>query len=283
MKLLRYGEYGQEKPGCLDAKGNIRDLSRIIPDIANKALGPTELDYLRSLKLDELPIIDKNVRLGSCVNQVGKFICIGLNYIDHAKETGAAIPTEPVVFLKATSAISGPHDPIVIPYESQQTDWEVELGIVIGKQGKHIKEKHARDYIAGYCLIDDVSERNFQKINTSQWAKGKSCDTFGPIGPWLVTQDEITDPQKLSLWLEVDGKRYQDGNTADMIFGIDYLISYLSRFFTLYPGDIISTGTPSGVGMGQKPNPIFLKPGQSVKLGITHLGEQTHLTTAEKI
>lgn len=283
MKLLRYGEPGHEKPGCLDADANIRDLSHIINDIAGNDLEAETLNHLRSLKLETLPLVASPQRIGACVNQVGKFICIGLNYADHAQETGAEIPSEPVVFLKATSAISGPNDPIVIPHGSTKTDWEVELGIVIGKKGKHIKEENANAHIAGYCVINDVSERHFQKYNTSQWAKGKSCDTFGPLGPWLVTADEIPQPQRLSLWLEVDGKRQQDGSSSDMIFKVPYLISYLSRFFTLYPGDIISTGTPAGVGAAHKPEAIFLKEGQTVKLGITGLGEQNHLVITEKM
>ena len=210
-------------------------------------------------------------------------MCIGLNYSDHAKETGATIPSEPVLFIKANSSISGPHDPIIIPQGSTHTDWEVELGIVIGKTAKHIKEKDALHYIAGYCMVQDISERHYQLDGTGQWTKGKSCDTFGPIGPWLVTKDEIPDPQQLSLWLEVDGNRYQNSHTSQMIFKVSYLISYLSQFFTLYPGDLISTGTPAGVGLAQKPNAIYLKPGQTVKSGITQLGEQHHITVAEEI
>ena len=282
MKLLRYGNPGNEKPGCLDQEGNIRDLSHLIPDLANNALSPLKLDHLCNIDIESLPIIKNNPRLGPCINQVGKFVCIGLNYIHHAKETGSDIPTEPIIFLKATSAITGPNDPIIIPIGSTHTDWEVELGVVIGQKGKHIKEEDALKYVAGYCVINDISERQYQKINTSQWSKGKSCDTFGPIGPWLVTQDEIKDPQQLVLWLEVDGKRYQNSNTNDMIFSVKFIISYLSQFFTLYPGDVISTGTPPGVGHGQKPTPVYLKPGQNVKLGIAGLGEQSHQTMAEE-
>lgn len=281
MKLLRYGNPGKEKPGCLDSQGNIRDLSHIIPDITGNVLSPSVLADLCKCKIDELPIIKKPVRLGPCVNNVGKFICIGLNYADHAKETGANIPIEPVIFLKATSAISGPYDPIIIPKNSMHTDWEVELGIIIGQRAKYIQKEEALNYIAGFCLINDVSERFYQRHNTSQWAKGKSCDTFGPIGPWLVTRDEIADPQQLSLWLEVNGQRYQDSHTSQMIFGVEHIVSYLSQYFTLHPGDIISTGTPAGVGCAQKPEAIYLKPGQIVKLGITNLGEQEHLIKAE--
>ncbi|RDI43775.1 fumarylacetoacetate hydrolase family protein [Aquicella lusitana] len=283
MKLVRYGDPGREKPGCLDKAGCLRDLSHLISDIAGDALSPAKLAELSKLETESLPLVENQPRLGPCVHQVGKFLCIGLNYEDHAKETGVENPSEPVVFLKATSAITGPYDPIVIPHGSTHTDWEVELGVVIGKRAKHVPLGKAGDYIAGYCVINDVSERHFQKHNTSQWAKGKSCDTFGPIGPWLVTSDEIADPQQLSLWLEVDGKRYQDGHTSKMIFDVKHLVSYLSRFFTLYPGDIISTGTPAGVGYAQKPEAIYLKPGQTVRLGITGLGEQKHKTTAEDI
>jgi ureidoglycolate lyase len=283
MKLLRYGNKGHEKPGCLDQQGNIRDLSSIIPDINGDTLSPAVLDKLHNLQIDSLPLVKNNPRLGPCVDQVGKFMCIGRNYLDHAKETGADAPSEPVLFLKATSSISGPNDPIVIPYDSTHTDWEVELGLVIGKHAKRIKEENAFDYVAGYCLINDVSERHYQLQGTGQWTKGKSCDTFGPIGPWLVTRDEIPDPQTLSLWLEVDGERHQNDNTSHMIFHIKHLISYLSHFFTLYPGDIISTGTPAGVGHGHKPEPIYLRPGQTVHLGIAGLGEQTHVTVAEQI
>lgn len=282
MKLLRYGNPGNEKPGCLDSEGCIRDLSHIIPDLSGHILA-IEYKTLQQIKIENLPIIENAPRLGPCITNVGKFICIGLNYADHALETNSAIPSEPVVFLKATSAICGPHDPTMIPHHSTQTDWEVELGVVIGKAAKHVKEQNALDYIAGYCIINDISERHFQKHNTTQWAKGKSCDTFGPIGPWLVTPEEINNPHHLSLWLEVDGQRYQNSNTKHMIFKIPFLISYLSRFFTLHPGDIISTGTPAGVGLAQKPQAIYLKPGQTVKLGITGLGEQIHRTIQEEV
>ncbi|MDX1901153.1 MAG: fumarylacetoacetate hydrolase family protein [Gammaproteobacteria bacterium] len=281
MKLLRYGAPGAEKPGCLDASGNVRDLSQHIDDISGKHLSRETLKKLQTLDLNTLPLIQNPERIGACVNHVGKFICIGLNYADHAAETNSKKPDEPIIFAKATSAISGPHDPIIIPKKSTETDWEVELGVVIGTPAKRVAEKEALDYVAGYCVIDDVSERYYQK-STPQWMKGKSCDTFGPIGPWLVTRDEISDPQNLSLWLEVDGKRYQEGHTSNMIFGVAYLVSYLSQYFTLHPGDIISTGTPAGVGMGQKPNPIYLKAGQKVHLGIEGLGEQLHMMEDEK-
>lgn len=283
MKLLRYGDVGNEKPGCLDAQGRIRDLSKHIADIAGEALLPEKIDYLSKLNLNDLPLIDEKTRLGACVGAVGKFLCIGLNYADHAKETGAKIPTEPVLFSKVTSSICGPNDDLIIPLGSTHTDWEVELGIIIGKHAKRVTEKNALDYVAGYCVVDDVSERKLQLQGTGQWIKGKSCDTFGPIGPWLVTRDEIADPQNLSLWSEVDGKRYQNSNTRNMIFNVAFLVSYLSNFFTLYPGDIISTGTPHGVGLAQKPNPIYLQPGQVVRLGVEGLGEQAHRTVAENL
>jgi len=282
MKLLRYGEPGHEKPGCLDQNGSIRDLSAHIADINGETLSPSSLEKLRRLDIEKLPLVKAETRLGPCVHHVGKFMCIGRNYVEHAKETGAEAPSEPVLFLKANSAISGPDDPIIIPRDSHHTDWEVELGVIIGKPAKRIKEENALDYIAGYCVINDVSERRLQLEGTGQWTKGKSCDTFGPIGPWLVTKDEISDPQQLSLWLEVDGHRYQDDTTSHMIFNVKHIICYLSQFFTLHPGDIISTGTPAGVGHGQKPQAVYLHPGQTVRLGITGLGEQTHMTVAEK-
>lgn len=281
MKLLRYGPVGSEKPGCLDAHGQIRDLSHLIPDIAGDVLSPEGLNFLRGVEPESLPLVASGARIGPCVGRVGKFICIGLNYVDHAAEAGLKAPSEPVVFLKATSAISGPNDPIIIPTGSTQTDWEVELGIVIGMPAKRISRAQALQHVAGYCLINDVSERTLQLKGTGQWTKGKSCDSFGPIGPWLVTPDEIADPQQLSLWLDVDGKRYQDSNTKQMVFDIAYIVSYLSNFFTLHSGDVISTGSPAGVGLGQKPNPIYLKAGQAVRLGATGLGEQNHLTVDE--
>lgn len=280
MKLLRYGLPGAEKPGCLDMSGQIRDLSKYITDFSEKNLSPEILNQLKKINLNDLPIVENNLRMGACVSRVGKFICVGLNYLDHAAEMQSELPAEPLIFSKATSSICGAYDEIFIPKNSTHTDWEVELGVVIGQPGKHIAEKDALNYVAGYCVINDVSERRFQKA-TSQWMKGKSFDTFGPIGPWLVTTDEISDPQNLHLWLEVDGKRYQNGHTKNMIFSVAYLVSYLSYFFTLHPGDVISTGTPAGVGMGQKPDPIYLRQGQIVRLGIDHLGEQQHQMVQE--
>ncbi len=273
MKLLRYGAPGAEKPGLLDGDGHIRDLSAVIADVAGEAITPEGLQRLRALDVSALPRVDGAPRLGPCVGQVGKFVCIGLNYADHAAETGAQVPAEPVIFNKWTSAICGPDDDVRIPRGSRKTDWEVELGVVIGRGGRYIDEADAHDHIAGYCVINDVSEREFQLEGTGTWDKGKGCDTFGPIGPWLVTADEIPDPHALGLWLEVDGHRYQDGNTRTMVFRVPYLISYLSRFMSLQPGDVISTGTPPGVGLGQKP-PVYLRPGQVMRLGIDGLGEQ---------
>lgn len=281
MKLLRYGTPGAEKPGCLDKDGKIRDLSKHINDFAETGLLPGSLDKLRSLDPETLPLVQNNPRLGPCVHHIGKFICIGLNYADHAAETGSKIPTEPVVFAKATSSVCGAHDDIVIPKGSHHTDWEVELGVIIGKPAKRVSEQNALEHVAGYCVINDISERQYQLRMTGHWFKGKSCDTFGPIGPWLVTADEIPDPQNLALWQEVDGKRYQNSNTHHMIFSVAFLISYLSQFFTLHPGDIISTGTPAGVGHGQKPDPIYLRSNQVVKLSVEGLGEQIHKTVSE--
>ena len=274
MKLLRYGQSGQERPGMLDAQGRLRDLSQHIADVGGAALLPASLAKLRALDSATLPLVEGQPRLGACVGGIGKFICIGLNYADHAAETGAAIPEEPVVFNKWTSAVIGPHDRVEIPRGSQKTDWEVELGVVIGQGGRYISEADAMRHVAGYCVINDVSEREYQIERGGTWDKGKGCDTFGPIGPWLVTADEIADPHSLNLWLEVDGKRYQDGNTSTMIFRIPQIVSYLSRFMSLQPGDVISTGTPPGVGMGQKPAPVYLKAGDEMKLGIAGLGEQ---------
>ncbi len=278
MKLLRYGEPGQERPGMLDAQGRLRDLSQHIADVGGAALSPASLAKLRALDSAALPLVEGQPRLGACVGGIGKFICIGLNYADHAAETGAAIPEEPVVFNKWTSAVVGPHDRVEIPRGSQKTDWEVELGVVIGLGGRYISEADAMRHIAGYCVINDVSEREYQIERGGTWDKGKGCDTFGPIGPWLVTADEIADPHSLNLWLEVDGKRYQDGNTSTMIFRIPQIVSYLSRFMSLQPGDVISTGTPPGVGMGQKPQPVYLRAGQTMRLGIEGLGEQRQQT-----
>lgn len=272
MKLLRYGETGQEKPGILDQNDQIRDLSSVVADINGQVIA-TELDKIRNTDLSTLPLVTDNVRLGACIGNIGKFICIGLNYSDHAAETGAEVPKEPVVFNKWTSAVVGPNDDVEIPKNSLKTDWEVELGVVIGKNARYISKEQAMDYVAGYCVINDVSERAFQLEGTGSWDKGKGCDTFGPTGPWLVTKDEIADPHNLNIWLEVDGHRYQDGNTNTMVFDVPTIVSYLSQFMSLQAGDVISTGTPPGVGLGQKP-PVYLKEGQVMRLGIEGLGEQ---------
>jgi 2,4-didehydro-3-deoxy-L-rhamnonate hydrolase len=273
MKLLRYGSPGQEKPGLLDSTGAIRDLSGVVPDIAGDALLPASIARLSSLDPASLPRVNGTPRIGPCVGHVGKFIAIGLNYSDHAAESGMAVPKEPIVFMKATSCIVGPNDDIELPRGSQKTDWEVELAVVIGKPGKYITEQDALSHVAGYCVAHDVSERAYQLEGTGQWVKGKSADTFGPIGPWLVTADEVPDAGNLRLWLEVDGQRYQDGSTNTLIFGVPYLVSYLSRFMSLQSGDIISTGTPPGVGHGKKP-PVYLREGNVVRLGVDGLGEQ---------
>ena len=270
MKLLRYGPRGQEKPGLLAADGSVRDLSAHVPDLAGAVL--TDLDRLKSIDPMSLPVVQP-ARLGPCVGGTGKFICIGLNYADHAAESGLQVPPEPVIFMKATSAICGPNDPILIPRTSQKTDWEVELGVVIGKPAKYITEAEALSHVAGYCVINDVSERAFQTERAGQWTKGKSCDNFGQTGPWLVTPDEVPDPQNLPMWLKVNGETMQNGSTRTMVYGVAHIIAYLSQFFTLHPGDIISTGTPPGVGMGMKP-PRYLKAGDVVELGIEGLGTQ---------
>ena len=280
MKLLRYGPKGQEKPGLLDAQGKIRDLSGVVGDIDGATLGDASLAKLRALDPASLPVVEGNPRLGPAVGKIGKFICIGLNYADHAAESNLPVTTEPVVFNKWNSAISGPNDDVEIPRGSKKTDWEVELGVVIGKPAKYIDEANALDYVAGYCVINDVSEREWQIERGGTWDKGKGFDTFGPIGPWVVTRDEVADPQNLNLWLEVDGHRYQNGSTKTMVFGVAKLVSYLSTCMSLQPGDVISTGTPPGVGMGVKPNPIYLKPGQTIRLGIEGLGEQQQKTYA---
>ncbi len=274
MKLLRYGPEGAEKPGLLDADGVIRDLSAVVGDLAGDVLG--DLAKLDDLDTSSLPVVEGTPRLGPCVAGSGKFMCIGLNYADHAAEAGMEVPPEPVLFMKATSAICGPNDPIIIPRGSVKTDWEVELGVVIGKKAKYVAEADALDHVAGYCVINDVSEREYQIERQGQWSKGKSCDNFGQTGPWLVTPDEAGDPQNLGMWLEVNGERVQDGSTKTMVYGVAHLISYLSQFFTLHPGDIISTGTPPGVGLGFTP-PRFLKAGDEVRLGIEGLGEQTQV------
>ena len=278
MKLLRYGAPGREKPGILDSSGAIRDLSGVIGDIAGDALLPESLARLAKLNVSTLPVVPSGERIGPCVGRIGKFICIGLNYADHAAESNLPVPTEPVVFNKWLSAVVGPNDDVRIPRGSKKTDWEVELGVVIGKGGAYIDEADAMSHVAGYCVINDVSEREYQIERGGTWDKGKGCDTFGPIGPWLVTADEVPDPHKLPLWLEVDGKRYQNGNTSTMIFKVGEIVSYLSRFMSLQPGDVISTGTPPGVGMGQKPEAVYLRAGQTMRLGIEGLGEQRQRT-----
>ncbi|WP_199084953.1 fumarylacetoacetate hydrolase family protein [Bosea sp. ASV33] len=280
MKLFRYGPVGAERPALLEDDGTVRDLSRVVQDINGESVTPDGLRQIAALDPKTLPIVSDVGRIGSCISGVGKFICIGLNYIDHARETGNEAPAEPVVFLKATSAIVGPNDNIVQPRGSTKLDWEVELGVVIGMKAKYVSKERALDHVAGYFLANDVSERAFQTEGTGQWTKGKSCDTFGPIGPWLVTADEVPNPQALRLWLDVDGVRRQDGTTENMIFSIAEIVSYLSGLMTLNPGDVIITGTPAGVGQGMKP-PIYLRPGQIVTLGIEGLGEQRQTVVAD--
>lgn len=277
MKLLRWGPRGAEQPGLLDSNGVLRDLTGHVPDIAGEVLSPAGLDRLRTLDPDTLPLVPGTPRLGPPVGGTGKFVAIGLNYADHAAETGAAVPPEPVVFLKATSCIVGPNDDVEIPRGSVKTDWEVELGVVIGSTAKYVPLDSALDHVAGYCVVNDVSERDFQMNRSGTWDKGKGHDGFGPVGPWLVTRDEVPDPQDLRLWLEVDGRRYQDGSTRTMVYGVVFLVHYLSQFMTLHPGDLICTGTPPGVGLGQKP-PVFLKPGQTMRLSVEGLGVQTQRT-----
>lgn len=276
MKLLRFGEKNSEKPGIVDAEGNIRDLSGHIDDISGKSLSPVSLMKIADIDPETLPVVPGNPRIGPCVGNVGKFLCIGLNYADHAAESGMELPEEPVVFCKATSAICGPNDNIEIPRNSVKTDWEVELGVIIGKEAKYVDEADAMDYVAGFCVINDLSERDFQLHRSGQWVKGKSCDTFGPIGPWLVTKDEVADPHNLSMFLEVNGHRYQNGSTRTIVFGVEKIVSHLSQFMSLQPGDVISTGTPPGVGLGQTPE-VYLKPGDTMKLGIEGLGEQNQV------
>jgi 2-keto-4-pentenoate hydratase/2-oxohepta-3-ene-1,7-dioic acid hydratase in catechol pathway len=280
MKLLRYGEPGRERPGMLDAAGNIRDLGGEIADLSPETVTMDALERLRGIDPESLPKVEGDPRIGPCVARPGKFICVGLNYSDHAAESGMPVPETPVLFMKATSALSGPNDPIVIPRGATKTDWEVELGIVIGRHAKYVDEADAMDCVAGFCAINDLSEREFQLEGTGQWVKGKSCDSFGPTGPWLVTPDDVPDPHNLSMWLEVNGHRYQDGSTKTMIFGVPYLVSYISRYMSMQPGDIISTGTPPGVGLGQKP-PVYLKAGDRVGLGIEGLGEQHQRCVAD--
>jgi len=276
MKLLRFGDIGKEKPGILDKNGIIRDLSGHIIDINGDTINDESLNKISSIDLSTLPIVPDGTRLGACVGNIGKFLCIGLNYSDHAAESGLPVPSEPILFSKATSAVVGPNDNIEIPRNSAETDWEVELGIVIEKKAKYLNEGEAEEYIAGYCVVNDVSEREFQIKREGQWTKGKSCDTFGPTGPYLVTKDDITDVQNLKMFLDVNGKRMQDGSTNTMIFSANYIVYYLSQFMSLNPGDIIATGTPPGVGLGMKP-PVFLKPGDKMRLGIEGLGEQNQI------
>jgi 2-keto-4-pentenoate hydratase/2-oxohepta-3-ene-1,7-dioic acid hydratase in catechol pathway len=273
MKLLRYGPGGSEKPGLLDESGTLRDLSGVISDVAGEALSNASLEKLRAIDPTSLPVVPGDPRIGPCVGGVGKFICIGLNYADHAAESGVAVPPEPVMFMKATSAISGPNDDVVVPRGSDKCDWEVELGVIIGEGGVYIDEADAMSHVAGYCVINDLSERTFQIERAGQWVKGKSADTFGPMGPWLVTRDEIGDPQDLAMWLEVDGTRYQNGSTQTMVYDVQHLVHYVSQFMSLQPGDVISTGTPPGVGMGLRPQK-WLHGGETMKLGIDGLGEQ---------
>lgn len=273
MKLLRTGPENAERPALLHSDGTIRDLSGVVDDIGGDTLTPAGLDRVRAVSADDLPVVDAGTRIGACVGGVGKFICIGLNYADHAEESGMAVPTEPVIFMKATSAICGPNDDVILPPGAEKGDWEVELGVVIGKEAKNISEADALDHVAGYCVINDVSERAFQLEHGGQWVKGKSADTFGPTGPWLVTRDEVEDPANLSMWLELNGEKVQDGSTKTMVFGVAHVVSYLSRYMSLQPGDIISTGTPPGVGLGMTP-PKFLKAGDEMRLGIAGLGEQ---------
>ena len=281
MKLVRYGATGQEKPGMIDADGTLRDLSVHVADITGATLGDDSIAKLRAVDPATLPAVEGNPRIGACVGDIGKFMCIGLNYADHAAETGADIPEHPILFMKANSAITGPNDDVVMPRGSVKTDWEVELGVVIGKAAKYVSEEEALDYVAGYCLCNDVSERHFQTSLTGQWTKGKSCDTFGPTGPWLVTRDEVENPQNLDMWLDVNGKRMQTGNTKTMIFTVAQVISHLSQLFTLHPGDVISTGTPPGVGMGMKPEPVYLKDGDVMELSIQGLGIQRQNVRAD--
>ncbi|MDM0088875.1 MULTISPECIES: fumarylacetoacetate hydrolase family protein [unclassified Variovorax] len=279
MKLIRWGTAGQEKPGLVDVQGRIRDLSGVVPDITAEVLSPAGLAALRALDVDRLPEVPAGTRFGVPVASVSKIVCVGLNYADHAAESNMPIPQEPVLFLKATSSLTGPDDEVVIPRDSEKTDWEVELGVVIGSRASYVDAQDALAHVAGYCVVNDVSERAFQLERGGQWDKGKGCDTFSPVGPWLVTPDEVPDPAALRLWLKVNDRMYQNGSTATMIFGVAHLVSYISQFMTLLPGDIISTGTPPGVGLGQKP-PVYLKAGDVMQVGIEGLGEQRQVTRA---
>jgi 2-keto-4-pentenoate hydratase/2-oxohepta-3-ene-1,7-dioic acid hydratase in catechol pathway len=274
MKLLRHGARGAERPALLDEQGQLRDLSGVIPDITADTLSPDSLRRLQELDPSTLPVLPAPARIGTPWDRIGKFICVGLNYADHAAESNLPVPKEPVLFLKASTAVTGPNDPVVMPQGSVKTDWEVELGVVIGRRARYVSEEDALDYVAGYCVVNDVSEREYQLERGGTWDKGKGCDTFGPVGPWLVTQDEVPDPQNLSLWLDVNERRWQNGSTRTMVFGVKQLVSYISRFMTLEPGDLISTGTPPGVGLGAKPEPVYLKAGDVMRLGIQGLGEQ---------
>jgi 2-keto-4-pentenoate hydratase/2-oxohepta-3-ene-1,7-dioic acid hydratase in catechol pathway len=280
MKLLRFGPKGHEKPGLCDAQGRVRDLSAVLPDLTSAHLGKAALDRLASIDPDSLPIVAQPGRLAPIVADIGKLICVGLNYSDHAAESGMEVPSEPVLFTKATSSIIGCNDPVVLPRDSLKSDWEVELGVVIGTRARYVEIDRALDHVAGYCVVNDLSEREYQLERGGTWDKGKGCDTFGPVGPWLVTADEVPDPQNLSMWLDVNGKRYQTGNTRTMVFTVAHLVSYISRFMTLNPGDVISTGTPPGVGLGQKPEPVYLRPGDSMALGIEGLGQQNQTVHA---
>jgi 2,4-didehydro-3-deoxy-L-rhamnonate hydrolase len=280
MKLIRHGAKGAEKPALLDAQGQLRDLSKVLPDITAATLSPTSLQRLRDIKLDTLPVVATPGRMAPPWSGMNKFICVGLNYADHAAESNMPVPAEPVIFTKATSALMGCNDAVVLPQGSVKSDWEVELGVVIGTKARYVSEADALKHVAGYCVVNDLSEREYQLERGGTWDKGKGCDTFGPVGPWLVTADEVPDPQALAMWLDVNGVRMQNGSTRTMVFGVAQLVSYISHFMTLLPGDLISTGTPPGVGMGKKPAPIFLKPGDSIRLGIAGLGEQAQTVHA---
>ncbi|MGF7159688.1 2-keto-4-pentenoate hydratase/2-oxohepta-3-ene-1,7-dioic acid hydratase in catechol pathway [Rhodoligotrophos appendicifer] len=280
MKLVRYGDVGSEKAGLIDKQGRIRQLVDIVDDITPEALHPKNLDQILAADPEKLPIVMTEQRIGACITHFQKFLAIGLNYTDHAEETGAKAPSEPIVFSKQLNCVVGPNDDVLLPRGSVKSDWEVELGVVIGKQAKYIKEGQALDYVAGYCTVNDISEREYQIERQGQWTKGKSCDTFGPIGPWLVTKDEVKDPQNLRLWLDLNGKSMQDGSTKDMIFGVEEIVAYVSKFMTLMPGDLICTGTPAGVGLGKKPQ-IFLKAGDVMTLGVKGLGDQRQKVVAD--
>lgn len=281
MKLVRYGHSGQEKPGIVDSEGNIRSLENIVHDINGESISPESLEKLKKIDVDSLPLAEKGARIGPCVQGVGKFLCVGLNYSDHAAESGMDLPPEPVLFMKANSSISGPNDDVLLPRGSEKSDWEVELGVIIGKEAKYVSEEKAMDHVAGFCLINDLSERQFQLEMHGTWDKGKGCDTFGPIGPWLVTKDEVGDFDDLGMWLKVNEKTYQNGSSKTMVYKVPFLVSYISQFMSLQPGDVISTGTPPGVGLGQNP-PVYLKRGDKIVLGIDKLGTQTQVVVTEE-